>query len=89
MPPDVVMVAEALKEDVRRPFEDPIGPPYSPLRFMSKRTDMYTACPLGLHPYSTCDTGPSMIAGKGGDAFAEWWDDQEDGKAAVDAVWGP
>lgn len=59
-------------------------------------------CPIGLHPLT--GGGCSMVVPiptegfitkfspytvPGGHPFWEWWDEQTDHRAAMDAVWGP
>ena len=99
IPEGAMPVVEILRRDVPRPGYLPVG---NPLRFdmvLGKRTSLSGrivdgngfgwSCPMGLHPESHGRDEPCGIPfGEGGEAFSEWWDEQEDAKAAVDAVWG-
>lgn len=88
MPQEARLVAEVLRKDVSRPRYHPIG---SPLRFdrVLISGDHGWSCPMGLHPDSRGRDEPyGMPFGRAGEAFAEWWDEQVDPEAAVEAVWG-
>lgn len=80
-------VAAIIRRDVSEPHCLPIG---CPLRFdmvRLKNRDGW-ACPQGLHPDASHDEVYGLLFGDDGEAFADWWDEQEDAQAAVDAVWG-
>lgn len=77
-------IVDAIRRKVPRPHNSPNFVKYS-LRFGSY-------CPMGLLPGSP-DVAPIKGFGRFGtcsvEAFADWWDEQTDAKAATDAVWGP
>lgn len=82
---DVVLL---LRREVRRPAHLPVG---NPLRFdrVWISGGMGWSCPMGLHPDSRGRDEPCGIPfGEAGESFSAWWDEQEDAKAATDAVWG-
>jgi hypothetical protein len=96
IPDAAVPVLELLRRDVPRP--DPGNLNGTVLRwFMFTRTGMGQYCdPLGLHPNAVCGTpripdalpGVPVLRREMMQAFADWWDEQTDPQAAVDAVWG-
>ena len=58
------------------------------------KTKERSGCPMGLHPKSLQQTPSFQSEFAGGlcseksvMAFAYWWDEQQDYKAAVNAVW--
>lgn len=80
-------VADTIRREVPRPRRLPIG---RPLRFDMVHVDGTDrwACPMGLHSQATCADPYGLLFGDAGEAFADWWDAQEDAEAAVEAVWG-
>jgi len=88
LPDKAISIAEMLRREVPRPNYLPIG---NPLRFdrVLISNDLGWPCPMGLHPAAKGRDEPCMIPfGKAGEAFSEWWDEQEDAEAATNAVWG-
>ena len=87
--PDAALpVVEILRRDVQRPAILPFGAPLRFYRFLISG-DHGWSCPMGLHPESRGRDEPCAIPfGEAGEAFSEWWDEQEDAQAATDAAWG-
>lgn len=86
IPEAAMPVVELLRRDVTRPGLLPVG---APLRFDGAylRGDASWPCPMGLHPDSHGRDEPCALPfGAAGEAFSEWWDEQEDAEAATDAV---
>lgn len=98
VPAEAMPIIELLRRDVRRPQHLPVG---NPLRFdmaLVKRMsisgrgadvdNMGWSCPMGLHPEARGRDEPyGLPFGDAGEALGDWWDEQTDAKAAVDAVW--
>lgn len=87
LPEAALDVVVALRRDVPRPRELPIG---CPLRFdmVHMGREFGWTCPQGLHPRANHDEDYGLLFGADGEVFGSWWDEQEDAQAAVDAVWG-
>ena len=94
IPRAAMPVIEILRRDVPRPERLPVlSGGVLRWQFISQVTGSRFRCPMGLHPdaldpepdnqfgFPAC---PSWIAIT---AFWEWWDNQSDARAAVDAIW--
>ena len=83
-------VAETLRRDVPRP--DPRAATFT----VGWKRDGRDCCAMGLHPKANSGfpsvhwhlpiTGVTTLAML---TFGNWWDEQTDAEAAVEAVWGP
>lgn len=87
-------VIEILRRDVPRPVDLPQveNPGFVLCPMLRWGGDR---CAMGLHPKATAriPVSPEHLPGLGLfkteiTAFWEWWDEQADPQAAVDAVWG-
>ena len=88
IPEDAMPVVEIIRREVPRPRELPVS--------RSNVGDLLrfgTACPMGLCPKAETPT-PAGQDTFGYDvklheiwAFFDWWDNESDPQAAVDAVW--
>ena len=98
IPLDAKPIVEMLRRDVERPRSLPVflDTGSRSLVWFIDDGDGHVdcACPMGLHPKATNHMPTSWEHFFGWEcesrairAFARWWDEQTDRRAAVDAVW--
>ena len=85
MDSDAADAAWVIRQDVPKPDRPPTsGPPW--------RWD--GRCPLGMHPCNLHRNPPApnripgVLSQDYGIPFGQWWDEQKDIEAAIEAVWG-
>ncbi len=90
IPKTAMPIVEVLRRDVPRPKELPKCGDY--VLHLLRWEKSY--CPMGLHPranskapYFNINDFPSYPKIRAIQRFANWWDDQTDPRAAMDAVW--
>lgn len=87
IPPEAMPVVEEIRSGVPRAGMPNFGG-------FAFRFGKSKACPMGLHPEakSICPVDyrefGCLCSTEAVIAFGDWWDEQTDAKAAVDAVWG-
>ena len=85
----IPQAAMPVVEEIRRLVPRPSGlpAPYGPYYWTGVLRFDKRYCPLGLMPDAD---SPAPCAEKGTpeEAFIDWWYEQTDAQAAVDAVWG-
>jgi len=86
-------VMEILRRDVKRPE---MLPALTHRRVLRWTRAGRTICPMGLHkaslsllPHNTRNFAGGEAAQAAVDAFAEWWDEQNDALHAANQVWPP
>ncbi|KKN68467.1 hypothetical protein LCGC14_0451030 [marine sediment metagenome] len=92
IPPCAAKVLDCIRKNVKRPRRLPRLTGSNRLRWF-KRTAM-VCCPMGLLP-GAISPQPWVkrhlkgwdLPGRGIKCFAIWWDEQQDARAAVNAVW--
>lgn len=91
IPKTAMPIMEVLRRDVPGPKELPQFSSYNRTRFLRWKK---CYCPMGLHPlalskvpyFDKMDFPPHPKI-RAIQVFANWWDDQTDARAAVDAIW--
>ena len=101
IPDDALEVVALLRRDVPRPIELPVMQwAHMPLVNSSQQVlrwsmwqNKWTCCPMGMHPCAKspvpCSvwSWPVCSSSMAIQVFADWWDEQTDAEAAVQAIW--
>lgn len=101
IPSEAHAIADEIRLAVPRPYNNPVMCEFrhkddcAALRFWREGC-LGGVCPMGLHPKSS-DESPSLpdtfADGRFSEvaivAYGDWWDEQTDADAAMDAQWPP
>lgn len=93
IPKAALGVLRIIRKEVPRPKELPVGLEVADRRELRFKRQGYK-CPMGFipgtnesAPCASSDFPDRRIGNKGIERFAHWWDEQDDARAAMDAVW--